>query len=1400
MSTSMQKRQRLSHLIHRRKLWSLSLACVVVFALAAASAQALPVRGHALTGTFGSHGEGDGQLNDPGAVAVNETTEDVYLVDRRNNRVEQLTASGEFVSVWGWDVNKNGKTGKEAEYEVCTDECQAGIGGRREYEFNKNTFAIAVDNCVNKEGKPCSKTEDRSVGDVYVLKEFAKEEYLAISKFGPNGEKLEEFAYNEKACENEEKGKKEGNKANGGLLACELELETEEAHGLAVGSDGTLWLYYDEELYGFSDGELETHAIGPIPVELANGEPTSGLSVDAHDDFYVAQTILDPPQPPFTVLSKQRLVQGVAGPELLPLTEEVDGEQTGAFAASQANGAVYLDNENAKHEIDIAEFDEADREIQRFDELQGFGPLTVNGRAEDDHGVVYVPDASADDVQVFGRELSGPPRVDELSVQGVDSNSAHLHGEVDAHGAPTTYEFEYGTPTVSCASEPGACTKVSGTPGNPLVGPDEGFGDVAVTAKLEAATGAALLADTTYHYRLVASNSKTQTGHEGTEESREGTFMTRPVTIPLADERVWELVSPAHKNGAEVEPPTREGAAIEAAAGGGALAYVTDSPVAEPEGSRSLEITQDIATRGAGGWSTQDIVTPNERGTGLALGTPNALEYKLFSSDLSLAAVQPFGPYGGTGSFAEPPLAPPVSAGERDLREQQREDGEPERYAENTIYLRRDLPITPGAAERAIYEQAGVNGGIEQNPGYVPLVTGPLISGGDALPGFGSEAAGLLFVDATPDLSHAVIQSNRPLTEAEGAIPAPSEAPQENLYEWSGGHLQLVSVIEEAEASPAPAANPVLGAEGKNVRHAISDDGSRVFWSGGLMSNPGKKLLYMRDLTKHQTVRIDIPQGATPRGNEADEPEFQSASVDGSRVFFTDDERLTAGAGGEKGRPDLYMCEIVETAGKLGCELTDLTPEQENGESANVQGLVLGTSEEGSYVYFVADGVLAPGATPGRCGLAAGTNVTCNLYFDRRNTSGKTSSGCQKASGLWETCFIAPLSAADAPDWRVVETGEGTGKSKPNLGRISASVSPNGRYLAFMSQRAKELVGYDNRDTSEAADEALDEEVFLFDAESGRVASESIACASCDPSGARPHGVYDPLNINVGEEEGPEGLGLLVDRPQTWTGHWLAGSIPSWTNIALERPLYQPRYLSNGGRLFFQSPADLVPDAVNEKEDVYEYEPEGIPHGQHACTTHANTFVPAESGCLGLISSGTSAHESAFLDASESGGEGAKESEEGGGDVFFVTEEKLVPEDTDGSFDVYDAHECTAASVCILPKSPKEQTFCESTPECREPAPSGVPLGSPASGTSSTGNYVPPAKSGNKGVAVKSPPHHTLTRAQELARALKACHKLKHKQKRVTCEKQARKKYGVHKAKKADIKSSLTRKSVGRGR
>ena len=466
-----------------------------------------------------------------------------------------------------------------------------------------------------------------------------------------------------------------------------------------------------------------------------------------------------------------------------------------------------------------------------------------------------------------------------------------------------------------------------------------------------------------------------------------------------------------------------------------------------------------------------------------------------------------------------------------------------------------------------------------------------------------------------------MVQSSVALT----STPLPKGQP--GLYEWSAGQpatapLRLLNLLppEHPGEVGAVASDATLGGfigfRGDTETHAagaVLDDGARVVWST-------TEHLYLRDTARGETgetLRLDLPQGGSGAGQPS--PVFQFASPDGSRVFFTDTQRLVAGSG--KQGADLYECRIVEEPAGDACRLTDLTPETGGGESAQVQGAILGASEDGSSLYFVGAGALAAGGDPGQP----------NLYLYREGA----------------TRLIATLSAADAPDW--AEKVDHTSR-----------VSPNGRWLAFMSQES--LTGYDNRDSDSGRP---DQEVYLYRALAGEAGK--LVCASCDPTGARPRGV-EYANLDQGN-----GRDSLVGGETIWPEDtWIAANVPAPTPYRDDSALYQSRYLSNAGRLFFDSSDALVPGDSNGTEDVYEYEPAvgaggGIESGEEepphdTCTTESPTGNVRSEGCVALISSGASAEESGFLDASENGD-----------DVFFLTSAPLSPGDTDNAIDVYDA-------------------------------------------------------------------------------------------------------------------------------
>ncbi len=842
---------------------------------------------------------------------------------------------------------------------------------------------------------------------------------------------------------------------------------------------------------------------------------------------------------------------------------------------------------------------------------------------------------------------AGLPLIEEESVLSVSGSSATLRASVNTQEKPTTYKFEYATSEAVLFAAKG---EVIPAP------PAEGTLDAGTTGVLVQAHPQDLQPATTYYLRVAAKNE----AGSATGAVRSFTTQTVGGSLVLPDGRAWELVSPPPGDAggtATITPSSLDGKIIQAAEDGGAFTFLTlGATEAAPAGDADESQVLSLRAPG-GGWSSRDIAAPHELASGVSNSTGQ--EYRFFSPDLAVALVEPLGTGGtGTASAGATPLSPGAS--------------------ERTVYLHADQPLSPQTSEMSAYDEAEAEGGykalVTSKPGYSNVPEGTK---------FAEEEEHPHFYGATPDMGHVIIRSNVPLTAA-----TPEGQPTHGgagLWEWTVGkepkeQLQIVSVLPDGEQSPSSSVG--LGTENNdNARGAISNDGSRIVWSA--RDQQGIVDVFVRDVSRDQTVLVDeIEEGAAgDNGGFENEAEFQFASSDGSRVLFTDEARLTTNSTASGRSNDLYECRIVEVeeAGKkvLRCKLTDLTVDP--GGHAGVEGIVDVGSKEDTNLYFVATGKLTSKANSQG---AEAKNNESNIYLSHFDSE----------TGKWkEPVFIATLSARDGPDF---VRGEG---SRANLAGKTSRVSPNGEYLAFMSERP--LTGYDNRDASSGEP---DEELFLYDARLNR-----LVCVSCNPTGARPAGVL---------ERGSEPP-LLADPERLWLGgsleeteHWLAASVPGWTNLEGTVARYQSRYLSDSGRLFFDSPDALVPQATNGLMDVYEYQPVGV----GSCEASSSTYSERSGGCVGLISSGSSGEESAFLDASENGN-----------DVFFLSSARLVGADTGSSLAVYDAHVCGAGEPCsteaIAPPS------CETADSCRN-APGLQPTIFGASGSatfSGAGNPTP---------------------------------------------------------------------------
>ncbi len=457
------------------------------------------------------------------------------------------------------------------------------------------------------------------------------------------------------------------------------------------------------------------------------------------------------------------------------------------------------------------------------------------------------------------------------------------------------------------------------------------------------------------------------------------------------------------------------------------------------------------------------------------------------------------------------------------------------------------------------------------------------------------------FQVASADLSHVIFTETTPLA-------AGARYGVENLYEWDKGTVRLVSVLPDGTAAPGSLAAQA----GTYDKGAVSSDGSHVLFTYG-------GALYDR-IDGQRTVQVDEKQGGSgPSGGGS----LQAATADGSKVFFLDASKLTTDSTAAAGEPDLYECALPEGASK--CELSDLTVAAAGGHADVLRVTPFG-SRDSSYVYFVAEGVLASNTR------------------EFTNSEGKTVvEGAQAGKEnlyLWngeKTTFIA------------------TGVSdKPRLG--SEQTSPDGKWLAFESE--KSLTDYD---VVQPTSGFAVNELFMYSAATGQ-----LVCASCNPTG-----------------EPPGAGGGMAPFPGTAE--------------ELRFGVFRSRHLlTDAGQVFFETKDALVPSDTNGVLDVYEY----------------------EDGHVYLISSGTSSYESNLEDVSESGD-----------DVFFRSDQQLVPQDNqEGQIVIYDAR---ADGGFAEPSSPPS---CTTADACRTPvSPQPSLYGAPASQTFfGVGNLTPPPPSSGK--------------------------------------------------------------------
>ena len=257
---------------------------------------------------------------------------------------------------------------------------------------------------------------------------------------------------------------------------------------------------------------------------------------------------------------------------------------------------------------------------------------------------------------------------------------------------------------------------------------------------------------------------------------------------------------------------------------------------------------------------------------------------------------------------------------------------------------------------------------------------------------------------------------------------------------------------------------------------------------------------------------------------------------------------------------------------------------------------------------------------------------------------------------------IAFVRAAVGPNPEELDlwsAGPGGGTVTPVSQLLEGGVSE-----ARMSSDGSILVFITDSRLSGAFNSGGYEQIYRYDS-----STNTLGCVSCAPAGVTPNG---------------------------------GASISQELQGAFEKGVVDKRGIStNGDRVFFQTQTPLVPQDTNTNAPEVEV-------SQEEFKEQGIDVYEWENGVVYLISSGKSPRDAYLLDSSENGN-----------DVFFATTEGIVPGDTDGGYDVYDARVPQPGD-----KPPPAAVPCEGS-VCQGPPSVPSPLAASASSTfSGLGNPV----------------------------------------------------------------------------
>jgi hypothetical protein len=208
------------------------------------------------------------------------------------------------------------------------------------------------------------------------------------------------------------------------------------------------------------------------------------------------------------------------------------------------------------------------------------------------------------------------------------------------------------------------------------------------------------------------------------------------------------------------------------------------------------------------------------------------------------------------------------------------------------------------------------------------------------------------FIDQSENEEHVIFTTEKHLVPTDAGRTEGS-----SVYDYDAATASLRQVDVDTGGA-------LLSSCGSAMSHenGVSADGERIFFTNPAPSSScaGPSEVYLREGHSH-TIEISASQCTRANCNSPQNVSFVGASADGEDAFLVTTQQLTNED--EDELPDLYRYDVSE-------EKLSLVSSSPPGAEGSVRNGPVYSSNDGSYVYFVANGQLLPGQ-----GSEDGTNM-----------------------------------------------------------------------------------------------------------------------------------------------------------------------------------------------------------------------------------------------------------------------------------------------------------------------------------------------------------------------------------------------------------------------------------------